>query len=166
MVNDLQAHVASLRRYAYMLCRNHSDADDLVQETLVKAIAAADRYDSTKSLRVWLFTILYNSFISSQRQYMRRARAASFLAVHDEAAQPPEQEKQVEVQQIMRMVGRLTPEQQSVMILVAVEGLSYEEAATVIGVPSGTVMSRLARGREQLRRLVQGDNSSYLRIVR
>lgn len=166
MVDDLQAHVASLRRYAYMLCRNHSDADDLVQETLVKAIAAADSYDSTKSLRIWLFTILYNSFISNQRQYMRRARAASFLAVHDEASHPPDQERQVEVQQIMRMMGRLTPEQQSVMILVAVEGLSYEEAAAVIGVPSGTVMSRLARGREQLRRLVHGDNSSYLRIVR
>lgn len=167
MIDELHAHITSLRRYAYVLCRNHADADDLVQETLVKAIARADTYRSGKDLRAWLFGILHNTFVSDKRQYARRARAATFL---ENTAQEPDTtsdpEKHLEAEGTLRMLSRLTPDQQAALILIAVEGLSYDEAAEVLDVPVGTLMSRLARGREQLRRLVRGHDPSPLRAVR
>lgn len=167
MIDDLHAHISSLRRYAFVLCRNSADADDLVQESLVKAIAAADTYQSGKDLRAWLFSILHNTFVSHRRQFARRARAARFLdATLQEAGIPPVQEKHVEAQHTLNMLSRLTPEQQSVLVLIAVEGLSYTEAAEALDIPTGTLMSRLARGREELRRLVAGNKSRQLKAVR
>jgi RNA polymerase sigma-70 factor (ECF subfamily) len=167
MIDDLHAHISSLRRYAFVLCRNTADADDLVQESLVKAIAAADTYKAGKDLRAWLFSILHNTFVSHKRQFARRARAARFLdATLLEAGVPPVQEKHVEAQHTLNMLSRLTPEQQSVLVLIAVEGLSYAEAAEALDVPIGTLMSRLARGREELRRLVAGSKGRQLKAVR
>lgn len=167
MIDDLHAHITSLRRYAYVLCRNRTDADDLVQETLTKAIAAAHTYRTGGDVRAWLFGILHNTFLSHRRQYAQRARAATFLnTTAEEPSTPPRQEKHVEAHQTLRMLSRLTPDQQSALILIAVEGLSYEEAAGILDVPVGTLMSRLARGREQLRRLVTDDRASRLKAVR
>jgi len=150
-----------------VLCRNHADADDLVQESLTKAIAAADTYQAGRDLRAWLFSILHNTFVSHKRQYARRARAARFLdATLQEADIQPVQEKHVEAQHTLNMLSRLTPQQQSVLVLIAVEGLSYAEAAEALDVPIGTLMSRLARGREELRRLVAGNNGNPLKAVK
>lgn len=167
MIDDLHGHISSLRRYAFVLCRNHADADDLVQESLMKAIAAADTYQAGKDLRAWLFSILHNTFVSHKRHYARRARAARFLdATLKEAGIPPVQEKHVEAQHTLNMLSRLTPQQQSVLVLIAVEGLSYAEAADALDIPIGTLMSRLARGREELRRLVAGNNGNQLKAVK
>jgi len=167
MLEDLPEHVTSLRRYAIVLCRDHHDADDLVQESLAKAIAAADTFDDGRDLRVWLFTILHNTFVSSKRQYAHRTRAAAFLdAISTEAVALPEQEKRVEAHHTVRMLSRLSPDQQAAINLVAIEGMSYDEAAEVLGVPVGTLMSRLARGRERLRRLLDEKPSNLLKIVR
>jgi RNA polymerase sigma factor (sigma-70 family) len=167
MIDDLHAHITSLRRYAYVLCRNRTDADDLVQETLTKAIAGAHTYRAGGDLRAWLFGILHNTFLSHRRQYAQRARAATFLnAPTEEPSAPSRQEKQLEAHQTLRMLSRLTPDQQSALILIAVEGLSYEEAASVLGVPVGTLMSRLARGREHLRGLVSDERTNRLKAVR
>ncbi len=167
MIDDLQFHIASLRRYALVLCRNHADADDLVQESLMKAIGAADTYQAGKDLRAWLFSILHNTFVSQKRQYARRARAARFL---NETLRQPDgsslQEKQIEAQHTLNMLSQLPPERQSVLVLIAVEGLSYREAAEALDIPIGTLMSRLARGREQLRQLVCDDNPRKLKAVR
>jgi len=157
MIDDLHVHVSSLQRYAFLLCRNHSDAEDLVQESLAKAIAAAHTYQSGKSLRAWLFSILHNTFVTHRRQYARRARAATFLsATSEDGASPSDQEHVVEAQQTLRALHRLNPDQQAALILIAIEGMSYVEAAETLDVPIGTLMSRLARGREQLRRLLDG----------
>lgn len=167
MIDDLHVHIVSLRRYAYVLCRNHTDADDLVQETLTKAIAAAHTYRSGGDLRAWLFGILHNTFLSHRRQYAQRARAATFLnASQDDASSPSRQEKQVEAHHTLQLLSRLTTDQQSALILVAVEGLSYEEASKALNIPVGTLMSRLARGREQLRRWAGEDRASRLKSVR
>lgn len=168
MIDDLQVHIASLRRYAYVLCRNDADADDLVQQALVKAIAGAHTYRPDQDLRAWLFSILHNAFVSQQRQFARRARAARFLeSTLRETDTPPDQEQHVEAQQTLNMLSRLTPDQQSVLVLIAVEGLSYAEAAKTLDVPIGTLMSRLARGREELRRLLASDGrSGSLKAVR
>ena len=167
VIDELHSHILSLRRYAYVLCRNHADADDLVQETLTKAIAAAHTYRSGNNLRSWLFGILHNTFISERRQFARRVRAAKFLdTMLQEPSAPPSQEEQVEVQHTLRLLSRLTPNQQSALTLIALEGLSYEEAAKILDIPIGTLMSRLARGRERLRRM-QGDGGpSQLKAVR
>lgn len=166
MLNELPDHVQSLRRYAFVLCRDQHDADDLVQEALAKAIAAAHTYDSTRDLRIWLFAILHNTFLSSRRQYAQRTRAAAFLDAMAAEGVPPEQEKRLEAQHTVRLLSRIAPEQRAAICLIALEGLSYEEAAAVLDVPIGTLMSRLARGREQLRRLTQDNPPDRLRIVR
>lgn len=167
MIDELHGHITSLRRYAYVLCRDHADADDLVQESLMKAIAAADTYRPGKDLRAWLFSILHNTFISHKRQYARRARAARFLdSTLREAGVKPEQESRVEVLDTLSMLSRLTPDQQSALVLIAVEGLSYAEAAEVLDIPIGTVMSRLARGREELRRLMTEGPTGRLKAVK
>jgi len=167
MIDDLQFQIASLRRYALVLCRNPADADDLVQESLMKAIGAADTYRAGKDLRAWLFSILHNTFVSQKRQYARRARAARFLnETLRQPDVPPVQEKHVEAQHTLNMLSQLAPEQQSVLVLIAVEGLSYGEAADALDIPIGTLMSRLARGREQLRRLVTDDNPGKLKAGR
>jgi len=166
MIDDLHAHIVSLRRYAYVLCRNGTDADDLVQETLLKAIAAADSYRPGRDLRPWLFSILHNTFLSHRRQFAKRARASTFLDTAFKDTSPPDQEHHVDAQNTIRMLSRLTPDQQAALILIAVEGLSYEEAADVLGIPVGTLMSRLARGREQLRRLVGDGCPNRLKAVR
>lgn len=157
MIDELHHHVADLRRYAYVLCRNANDADDLVQETLVKAIAAADTYRKGANLRAWLFGILHNTFVSHQRQFARRARASAFLESLEPAPADatPEQEQHVEVRQTLNLFARLSEDQRITLIMVAIDGLSYEEAAEALGVPVGTIMSRLSRGREQLRRLAE-----------
>jgi RNA polymerase sigma-70 factor (ECF subfamily) len=167
MIDDVELHIASLRRYAHMLCRNSADADDLVQEALTKALAAAHTYRSGKDLRAWLFSILHNTFVSQKRQYARRARAARFLdATSGEPETPENQEKHVEARDTLLMMSRLTPDQQSVLLLIAVEGYSYAEAAEVLDIPIGTLMSRLARGREMLRQLMSGEKRNQLRVVR
>ena len=167
MREDLSIHIAGLRRYAYVLCRNHADADDLVQESLTKAIAAADTYRAGRNLRAWLFSIMHNTFVSAKRQYARRARAARFLqSTWRDAGVPPDQEAHVEVQHTLNMLSRLAPEKQSVLVLIAVEGMSYAEAADALGIPIGTLMSRLARGREELRELVSDVRGRQLKAVR
>lgn len=167
MIDDVELHIASLRRYAHMLCQNSADADDLVQESLMKALAAAHTYRSGKDLRAWLFSILHNTFVSQKRQYARRARAARFLdATCGEAETPQNQEKHVEARDTLSMMSRLTPDQQSVLLLIAVEGYSYAEAAQILDIPIGTLMSRLARGREMLRQLMSGEKRRQLKAVR
>ena len=167
MIDDLEGHIASLRRYARVLCGNDADADDLVQETLTRAIAAASTFRPGGDLRAWLFSILHNTFVSQKRQYARRARASRFIDVSlREAAVPPSQEKHVEAENTLSMLSKLNPDQQAVLVLIAVEGLSYAEAAKTLGIPIGTLMSRLARGREELRRLVSGVRSGQLKAVR
>lgn len=167
MLEDLPVHIAGLRRYAHVLCRNHADADDLVQEALVKAIEAADSYRPGRDLRAWLFSILHNTFVSKKRHYARRARAARFLeATLRDTGVPDDQEKHVEAQHTLNMLSRLPPERQSVLVLIAVEGFSYAEAAEALDLPIGTLMSRLARGREELRRLVSDDRGRTLKAVR
>jgi RNA polymerase sigma-70 factor (ECF subfamily) len=167
MLDELPDHVQSLRRYAYVLCRDHHDADDLVQESLTKAIAAAHSFQEGRDLRVWLFSILHNTFVSSKRQYAQRTRAAAFLdAMNGDQTATPEQEKRVEARHTVRMLSRLSPDQQAALSLVAVEGVSYDEAAQILDVPVGTLMSRLARGRERLRHLLNEKPPNRFKIVR
>ena len=166
---DVVAHIKRLRRYARFLCRNTADADDLVQDTLVKAIARADQFRLGTDLRVWLFSILHNTFVSGIRSYERRQRAAPIGDDDDDRLRvEADQDTQVELRRVLAAVDRLPDDQRRVILLVSVDGLTTDEAAVVLGLPVGTVRSRLARGREALRRLARREapvSGSALRLV-
>jgi RNA polymerase sigma-70 factor, ECF subfamily len=155
----IEAHIPDLRRFACALLRGDRErADDLVQDCLERALSRWHLRRSEGSLRGWLCTILYNRFLSDQRRRQRRG-------VHDALTESIEaelpqirggQEEALEHRDLLRAFATLPEEQRSVLFLVGVEDLSYGEAANVLGVPVGTVMSRLSRGRDRLRQLLTG----------
>jgi RNA polymerase sigma-70 factor (ECF subfamily) len=159
--------LGSLRRYALSLTRHESDAEDLVQETLLKAYSARAGLRSDRKLRGWLMSILHNLFIDGRRQ--RLATTQREQAASDGADQtvPASQEDNVRLQQVRRAFFQLTDEQREALHLVSIEELSYQEAAEVLGVPVGTVMSRISRARERLRAIEDAGQptDSHLRIV-
>ena len=116
-------------------------------------------------MRGWLYTILYNRFLSDQHRRRRRGVHNALLEVAEGELPPVEggQNSALEYRDLLRAFATLPEEQRSVLVLIAVEDLSYEEAARVLGVPIGTVMSRLSRGRERLRHLMNGEINSARR---
>jgi RNA polymerase sigma-70 factor (ECF subfamily) len=160
----------ALMRYARRLTHDEAEAEDLVQDALVSAYANADTYQRGRPLRVWLFSILHNIFVSgTRRQAVRdRYKAEAILATRESG--PPAQEQSVRLHQIEAALAALSHEHQAVLHLVAVEGLSYEDAADALGIPIGTLISRLSRARARLRALEEGDlgtsKNVRLRIVK
>lgn len=147
----------ALRRYAWVLARHRGDADDLVQEALLRAVDRLQGSNQIGNLRAWLLTIMHNLFISHLRK--QRTRGTDVSLDLDDAPQPgipAHQEGALQMRDLMRNFDRLPEDQRQVLMLVAVEGLSYAEIATLLSVPLGTVMSRLSRGREKLRNLMDG----------
>lgn len=147
----IRTHIASLRRYAMVLTRDPSEAEDLVQETLLKAISRADTLDPSSCLRPWLFRIMHNTHVSGLRRAQVRKAADADLP---EPISPERQHRQIELQQVLDRLDELPEAQRRPIILVALEEMSYAEAAQSLDVPLGTFMSRLGRGREALRKLV------------
>jgi len=164
---ELEVHIASLRRYARSLLRNRVDADDLVQEALARAVSRADSFQAGTNLRAWLFTILHNVHVNQIRSRASRPDEVPVDAVEHRLTTPARQEERVEVREMMRLVDELPEEQRQVLMLVALEGLKYEEVAEVLGVPIGTVMSRLSRAREAVRtKMANGAAAGGLRRVK
>ena len=151
LAERLPEHVRAMRRYALVLTRDADAAEDLVQESLARAIAAADSWRPGTDLRAWLFTILHNAHVSQARKTKVRREAAMELA---EPIEPARQPEQVELRQVLDGLARLPEPQRQPILLVALAELSYAEAAKLLAVPLGTFMSRLGRGRAALRRLL------------
>jgi RNA polymerase sigma-70 factor (ECF subfamily) len=145
----VSAEIPRLRRFARMLARMPDVADDLVQETLVRAIAARHQFIAGTNLRAWLFVILRNVWNAE----LRRAARSPLLAAGDfpEPTVSGGQEERQAMRDVASRFTRLPPGQREALWLVVVEGLDYAEAAAVMGVPVGTVRSRLSRAREALR---------------
>jgi RNA polymerase sigma-70 factor (ECF subfamily) len=138
---------------------NREAADDLVQDTLERALSRWNLRRKQGNLRGWLYTILYNRFLSDQHR-MRRRGPHDVLS--EETKLPGIDGGQHSVlghRDLLRAFASLPAEQRAVLLLVGVEDLSYQNAARVLGVPIGTVMSRLSRGRERLRQYMRGDMS-------
>lgn len=144
---DLEALIPRLRRYAHALTRHGTQAEDLVQDTLERAWARRRQWRPDTNLRAWVFTIMHSIFLNGLRRYEPEALADSFVgeAVHDGTDG---------LLDLERALGRLPPAQRSVLLLVGLEDLSYQQAAGVLEIPVGTVMSRLARARTALRALM------------
>ena len=153
-----------LYRTALRLSRNPQDAEDLVQETYLNAFRALDRFEEGTNLRAWLFRILNNAFISQYRRRKRRPSSSLdevsdfYLYDHLVAGNtaPPQENPEREVlsrigdEAVLRALEELPVEFRQVELLADVEGFSYREIADILGIPIGTVMSRLYRGRRRL----------------
>ena len=155
-----------LRRYAVALLRSRDEADDLVHDCLVRALDKLHTRREEADIRAWLFTIMHNHFISQVRRRRSRPAPEPLDDSHEKAAgQRATQEDALLWRDLQRGLALLPEEQRSVILLVSVEDLSYAEAAQVLGVPIGTVMSRLARGRDRLREHI-GQAAPALRRVK
>ena len=154
--------IPHLRRYALALAGDPAAADDLVQDTLERAIRKRHLFGRRGSIRGWLYRILYNVFLN-QTARRRRARAEVELEAAAEGApalaEGPQHELSLACRDIAEAMRALPAEQRAAIALTAVEGLSYDEAAEVLGVPVGTVRSRLSRGRDRLRELYSGETT-------
>lgn len=147
----LEPQLPALRRYAFALLRDREGADDLVQDTLEQALGAWSGRRRDGDLRAWLFTIERNLFLADLRRRKRRGphlRPDALEHVPDTGSDP---EASVVARDVLASLDGLPEEQRSVLLLVAVEDLSYAQAAQVLDVPVGTVMSRLSRARERMR---------------
>lgn len=162
IVDTLPEHIVSLRRFALVLTRNRDDAEDLVQETLTRAIAAVDSFQPGTDLRVWLFRIMSNTHVSTLRK--RQVRDAARASLPDPVIEAT-QSMHVEIRQLLAALDELPDSQREAIVLMALEDMKYKDAAQVLDVPLGTFMSRIARGREALRRAMEGVKSVRLRIV-
>src|SRR5262249_34802174 len=156
---DLEAAIPALRRYARALTRDAEIADDLVQDTLVRALRSQHLFHGGE-VRSWLYTILTNLNRNRLRSLARRP-ATSPLGEADapQVAGPEAGERDIE-----RALARLREDQRSALLLVVLEGLSYREVAEVQGVPIGTVMSRLSRARAQIKSYLDGERPALRRI--
>ena len=157
--------IPALRRYARALLRDKEGADDLVQDCLTRAWSRRHLWKQPGNLRAWLFTILHNLYANQIRSLSRQPRFAPAEAAESQG-QRPRQVGHVEVTEVLDALDGLNDDQKQAILLVAVEGLRYEEAAQVLDVPVGTVMSRLSRGRERLREITSGDPAPSIRRVK
>lgn len=158
----LQA-IPSLRGFAYSLCGNGVLADDLVQETLVKAWANAASFQIGTNIRAWLFTILRNEFYSQMRKKGRDVQDADG-ELAGRIAERGNQEGHMQLKELLDALAELSPDQREALILVGASGMSYEEAAEICGANIGTIKSRVSRARARLCELL-GDEYAELNPV-
>jgi RNA polymerase sigma-70 factor, ECF subfamily len=158
----LEKEIPRLRRYAFALSHNMSRADDLVQDTLVRAIAKQGCWQWGTNLRAWLFTLMHNQNVNRARRNAREGMAVEFddkwpfpTAATDPAAG-------LSLRDLDRALAGICEEQRRVILLIGLEGISYKEAATILDVPIGTIRSRLSRGRESLRTLMDRRDTTEL----
>jgi RNA polymerase sigma-70 factor (ECF subfamily) len=162
---ELRELIPRLRRFAQTLTRDPTAADDLVQASLERAVSRWKSRSEEGSLQAWLFSILYRRFLDERRSAGRQSWLLGWLQGPREPS--PSAEDVVIARASLEAFDRLPPEQRALMLLVTVEGLSYRETAETLGVPIGTVMSRLSRARKALRELTEGDVSSpALRVLK
>ncbi|SAK78473.1 RNA polymerase sigma factor [Caballeronia ptereochthonis] len=168
--DELMEHIPRLRRYARALLNNRDLADDLIQDTIERALSRARMFEAGTDLRAWLFTIMHNVFVN---QVSKASARAVHVSVDDDTTSetditvPGNQLGSLEMRDLDFALQRLPAEQRAVVLLVGLEEMSYAEVAMALDIPVGTVMSRLSRGRERLRALMAGAQpDAKLKVVR
>jgi RNA polymerase sigma-70 factor, ECF subfamily len=158
MKNALIALIPNLRAFAYSLCGQHERADDMVQETLLKAWSHLDSFQAGTNLRAWLFTILRNTFFSEMRKRRREVEDADGKRA-ESLSVGPAQQGHVDMQDLHKVLDLLPPHQREALMLVGAAGMSYEEAAEIAKCAVGTVKSRVNRARSRLAELLGVDGA-------
>jgi RNA polymerase sigma-70 factor (ECF subfamily) len=151
---SMEAEIPRLRRYARALTRDVAAADDLVQDCLTRGLGKLHLWTEGTDLRAWLFTILHNQYVNQVRRSVREGAAVGLSEAEPQLTRGPDQGRRLELRDLDRAMAQLPGEQRTVILLVGLEGMQYEEVAEIVGVPVGTVRSRLSRGRDALRRLM------------
>jgi RNA polymerase sigma-70 factor (ECF subfamily) len=149
----VEQHIPALRRYARALARDPDRADDLVQDCLERAVSRFDQYQPGTNLRTWLFTILHNLHCDALRRQSRRGIHVPVDEWMENARSPAEQPRAMQLRDFRRAFRSLHENDQQILLLIGLEGFSYEEVSEVLDVAVGTVKSRLFRARERLRAL-------------
>ena len=162
--HSITEHIPRLRRYARALVGDRYIADDLVQDTLERAWNKFYLWRPGSDLRAWLFTIMHNVFVNQARR--RRYESEELTDETPAAAVRATQGDQLELRDVDRVLSSISPEQREVVLLVAVEQLTYDEVSRVLDVPIGTVMSRLSRGRDRMRQALGGQTTVPLKVVK
>jgi len=153
MDREIEALVPRLRRYARALTHDVGAADELVQDCLGHALAKIHLWEEGTDLRAWLFTIMHNRHVSLVRREARERASIEMQKCGSRPTLAPDQITRLELRDLQRAFAKLPEEQRSVILLVGLEGMRYDEAASVVNLPVGTVRSRVSRGREHLRAL-------------
>jgi RNA polymerase sigma factor (sigma-70 family) len=153
---ELETVLPSLRAFGRSLSGSRDQADDLVQETMMKAWAARDRFRAGTSFRAWTFVILRNAFLSDRRRLSSTMESGSELT-DEMATSPASQDRRLILGDLQKALLKLPEAWREALVLVGASGLSYQEAADVCGCPIGTIRSRVARARAEVERLMEGD---------
>ncbi|MDP1730824.1 MAG: sigma-70 family RNA polymerase sigma factor [Devosia sp.] len=165
-LDEISGSVPALRRYARALTRNADRADDLVQDCLERAIRKRRLWAPTGPLQGWLFKILLNLHRNDARHQRRRGDHVPLDTLSVEPAIPAPQPGRIALGEMSRAIDALPADQREALLLVVVEGASYEEAAGILGIPAGTLMSRLSRARAALRTMTGVSEEPRLRSVK
>lgn len=165
----IAAELPRLRRYARALQNDPATADDLVQDCIERALTRLHLFHPGTNLRAWLFTILHNLYINSLRGQGRaaeRVAASTDGETGIDGVTDPAQSHALELRDLSRALAALPEDQRQVILLIGLEDMSYRDASEILGIPVGTVMSRLSRGRDRLRTLTNGEDPQMLRRVK
>jgi RNA polymerase sigma-70 factor (ECF subfamily) len=150
----IEEEIPRLRRYAWALTRNWSRCDDLVQDTLVRALAKEHLWEPGTNMRAWLFTIMHNQNVNAVRSAMREGTTVDIEEQSSNLVATTDPTVARQLHELDRALAQLPQEHRQVILLVGLEGMSYEDAAAILHIPVGTVRSRLSRGRDALRTLM------------
>ncbi|AXC50601.1 RNA polymerase subunit sigma [Paracoccus suum] len=151
VLEDIEASIPALRRYARALMRDPDRADDLVQDCLERAVAKRHSWRGDGPVQAWLFRILINRYRDLQRQNPGPGHLVAIDDLTFETAQPGGQEAGLALREVQDALARLPGDQREALVIVALEGNSFDQAASLLDIPKGTLMSRLARARATLR---------------
>ncbi|KLK91609.1 RNA polymerase subunit sigma-24 [Microvirga vignae] len=166
IVSLLEPQIPGLRRYAWALLRDNEAADDLVQDTLERAIRHWSQRRRDGDLKAWLFAIERNLFLNAVRQRKSHGVHVGVEALENAPSSTETTESHMGLRDVLAGLDALPEEQRSVLLLVSVEDLSYQQAAQVLDIPLGTVMSRLSRARGRLREFMENGRNAVLRRVK
>jgi RNA polymerase sigma-70 factor (ECF subfamily) len=153
MAENIVNYLPQLQRYALALTYNADEAEELVQESLLRALAKCPSWGSIRRPRAYLFSILHNLHVDRRKKAQSEANHLKAMKIGEPSDKTPDPTITYDLARALR---RIPSRQRQVIVLIFVEGLTYREAASILGVPAGTVMSRLSRGRTALRRILDG----------
>lgn len=160
-------HIPNLRRYARALLRGDTlAADDLVQDCLERALSRIHRWRTNSDMRAWLFTIMHNI---NANQIRRLTNGPQFVDIADDlhaASSADTAESHLKLRDLHHAISDLPIEQREILLLVSLEGLRYQQVATILGIPEGTVMSKLSRARQQLRKTMGEPSPKHIRRIK
>lgn len=162
--DELVTHLPALRAFALSLTRNRSTADDMMQDTVLKAWSNMDKFKPGTNMRAWLFTILRNNFYSSRRK-LNREVADVDNAFSDSLSVKPDHDGRLQMMDFKVAFAKLADEQREALILVGANGFSYEDAGNMCGVATGTMKSRVNRARAKLTELLALNDDEALELT-